>query len=84
MRGCIRYRFDGLLIQLLDALHPLVLFIAMWLTSEDAGYDWVGGDVTECIVYMFRAMTDPLIFSFLSSLSFLTGWEFYGPNYLRC
>ena len=29
-----------------------VLFIAMWLTSEDAGYDWVGGDVIECIVYM--------------------------------
>ena len=26
---------------------------------------------------------DPLIFSFLS-LSFLTGWEFYGPSYLRC
>ena len=26
---------------------------------------------------------DPLIFSFLS-LSFLIGWEFYGPNYLRC
>ena len=63
MRGCIGYHFDGLLSQLLVALHPLVLFIAMWLTSEDAGYDWVGGggggggDVTECIVYMFRAMT---------------------------
>ena len=26
---------------------------------------------------------DPLIFSFLS-FSFLIGWEFYGPNYLRC
>ena len=26
---------------------------------------------------------DPLIFSFFS-LSFLIGWEFYGPNYLRC
>ena len=38
-RGCIGYHFDGLLRQLLDALHPLVLFIAMWLTSEDAGYD---------------------------------------------
>ena len=25
-----------------------------------------GEGVTECIVYMFRAMTDPLIFSFLS------------------
>ena len=36
---------------------PFSLFIAMWLISEDAGYDWVGGDVTECIVYMFRAMT---------------------------
>ena len=57
MRGCIGYHFGGLLIQLLVALHPLVLFIAMWLTSEDAGYDWDGGDVTECIVYMFRAMT---------------------------
>ena len=29
VRGCIGYRFDGLLIQLLIALHPLVLFIAM-------------------------------------------------------
>ena len=56
VRGCIGYHFDGLLSQLLAALHPLVLFIAMWLTSEDAGYDWVGGDVTKCIVYMFRAM----------------------------
>ena len=26
---------------------------------------------------------DPLIFSFLS-FSVLIGWEFYGPNYLRC
>ena len=26
---------------------------------------------------------DPLIFSFLS-FSFLIGWEFYGPYYLRC
>ena len=57
VRGCIGYHFDGLLSQLLVALHHLILFIAMWLTSEDAGYDWVGGDVTECIVYMFRAMT---------------------------
>ena len=38
VRGCIGYHFDGLS-QLLDALHPLVLFIAMRLTSEDAGYD---------------------------------------------
>ena len=53
----IGYHFDGLLSQLLVALHHLILFIAMWLTSEDAGYDWVGGDVTERIVYMFRAMT---------------------------
>ena len=37
------YHFDGLLSQILVALHPLVLFIAVWLTSEDAGYDWVGG-----------------------------------------
>ena len=29
VRGCIGYHFDGLLIQLLVALHPLVLFIAM-------------------------------------------------------
>ena len=59
MRGGIGYHFDGLLSQLLVALHHLILFIAMWLTSEDAGYDWVGGGggVTECIVYMFRAMT---------------------------
>ena len=56
MHGCIGYHFDGLLSHLLVALHPLVLFIAMWLTSEDTGYDWVGGDVTECMVYMFRAM----------------------------
>ena len=41
--GCIGYHFDGLLSQLLVALHPLVLFIAVWLASEDAGYDWVGG-----------------------------------------
>ena len=57
MRGCIGYHFDGLLSQLVDVLHRLGLFIAMWLTNKDAGYDWVGGDVTECIVYMFRAMT---------------------------
>ena len=42
MHGCIGYHFDGLLSQLLDALHALVLFIAMWLTSEDVGYDWGG------------------------------------------
>ena len=41
--GCIGFHFDGLLSQLLDALHPSVLFIAIWLTSEDAGYDWVWG-----------------------------------------
>ena len=29
VRGCIGYHFDGLLSKLLDALHPLVLFIAM-------------------------------------------------------
>ena len=29
VRGCNVYHFDGLLIQLLVALHPLVLFIAM-------------------------------------------------------
>ena len=43
VRGCIGYHFDGLLSQLLVALHPSVLFIAMCLSSEDAGYDWVGG-----------------------------------------
>ena len=37
------YHFDGLLSQLLVALHHLILFVAMWLTSEDAGYNWVGG-----------------------------------------
>ena len=63
MRGCIEYHFDGLLSQLIVALHHLILFIAMWLTSEDTGYDWVGGDVTECIVYMFWAMT---LYPFLS------------------
>ena len=29
VRGCTGYHFDGLLSQLLFALHPLVLFIAM-------------------------------------------------------
>ena len=29
VRGCIGYHFDGLLSQLLDAVHPLVLFTAM-------------------------------------------------------
>ena len=29
VRGCIGYHFDGLLSQLLAALHPLVLLIAM-------------------------------------------------------
>ena len=29
VRGYIGYHFDGLLSQLLDAMHPLVLFIAM-------------------------------------------------------
>ena len=29
VRGCIGYHFDGLLSQLLVALHPLVVFIAM-------------------------------------------------------
>ena len=29
VHGCIGYRFDGLLSQLLVALHPLVWFIAM-------------------------------------------------------
>ena len=38
-------------------------------------------NVTECIVYV--PGHDPLIFSFLS-FSFLIGWEFYGPNYLKC
>ena len=50
----------GLLSQLLFALHPLVLFIAMWLTSEDTGYDWVGVIVTECIVRV--SGYDPLTF----------------------
>ena len=29
VRGCIGYHFDGFLSQLLVAVHPLVLFIAM-------------------------------------------------------
>ena len=33
VRGCVGYHFDGLLSQLLDALHTLVLFIAISLTS---------------------------------------------------
>ena len=37
--------------------------------------------VTECIVCV--SGYDPLTFSFLS-FSFLIGWEFYGPNYLKC
>ena len=66
VRGCIGYHFNGLLSQLLVALHLLVLFIAMRLTIEDAGYDRVGGDVTECIVCV--SGYDPLTFSFLSFL----------------
>ena len=57
VRGCIGYHFDGLLSQLLDALHPLVLFTAMWLTSEDAGYDWVGGGGGGGYNRVFLAMT---------------------------
>ena len=54
---CIGYHFDGLLSQLLVALHPLILFIAMWQ------WLWLSrGDVTECIVYV--SGHDPL--SFLS------------------
>ena len=75
-RGCIVYHFDGLLSQLLVALHPLVLFIAMWLTSEDAGYDWVGGDVTECIVCV--SGHDPLNF-FSSPFPFWLGGSFMAP-----
>ena len=37
--------------------------------------------VTECIVCV--SGHDPLTFSFLS-FSFLIGWEFDGPNYLKC
>ena len=40
----------------------------MWLTSILDGYDWVLGDVTECIVCV--SGYDPLIFSFLSFLLF--------------
>ena len=53
VRGYIGYHFDGLLIQLLNALNPLVLFIAILRLIGGGG----GGGVTECIVYMFRAMT---------------------------
>ena len=38
MRGCIGYHFDGLLSQLLDALHPLVLFIFFPVLFL---FDWV-------------------------------------------
>ena len=79
VRGCIGYRFNGLLSQLsCPTTFSFVLFIAMRLTSEDAGYDRVGGDVTECIVCV--SGYDPLTFFF--SLSFLIGYEFYDPNYL--
>ena len=62
---------DGFLIQLLVALHPLVLFIAMWLTSEDAGYDWVaggggGGNVTEYNVCVLGHDTLNLFFPVIS------------------
>ena len=67
-RVCIGYHFDGLLSHLLVALHLLVLFIAMRLTSDDASYDWVGVDVTECIVCVQGH--DPLTFYFLSSFLF--------------
>ena len=36
--GCIGYHLDGLLSQRLVALNRF-LFIAMWFTSEDAGYN---------------------------------------------
>ena len=77
MRGCIGYHFDGLLSQLLVALRPLVLLIAMWLTSEDAGYDWIGGDVTKCIVCV--SGYDPL--TFLSGrFPFWLGRSFMAPT----
>ena len=74
MRGYIGYYFDGLLSQLLVTLHPLVLFIAMWLISENAGYDWVRGGGGGCNrVYCIHVPgLDPLIFSFRSF--FLFDW----------
>ena len=73
VRGYIGYHFDGLLIQLLNALHPLVLFIAMlWLGVCVGGGG--GGNRVYCIHVLGH---DPLILSFLS-FSFLIGWEFYG------
>ena len=93
MHGCIGYHFDGLLIHLLIALHPLVLFIAVWLTSEDAGYDWVGvgvggrgrwgGGGCNRVYCIHVSGHDPLTFLFCP-FSFLIECEFYGPNYLRC
>ena len=63
MHECIGYHFDGLLRQLLVALHPLILFIAMWR------WLWLSrGDVTEYIVCVQGH--DPLTFSFLSSFLF--------------
>ena len=40
-----------------------------------------GGGVTECIVRV--PAHDPLIFSF-RFFPFFIGWEFYGPNYVKC
>ena len=71
VHGCIGSHFDGLLSQLLDALHPLVLFIAMWLTSDDAGYDWDWGGCNR--VYCIHVPGhDPWIFSF--PVLFLFDW----------
>ena len=86
MRGCIGYYFDGSLNQLIVALHPLVLFIAMCLTSEDAGYDWEvmggggGGGGTECIVCV--SGYDPLTFlscPFPLFVLFWLGGSFMAP-----
>ena len=43
MRGCTGYHFDGLLSQLLVALHPLVLFINCYMIEWGGGGGGRGG-----------------------------------------
>ena len=50
---------------------------AFSITTKKSDYT----DVTECIVYV--SGYDPLTITLLS-FSFLIGWEFYGPSYLKC
>ena len=64
-------------------MNKVALFHHHFCVGFDTWYKrlYLNESVTECIVCV--PGHDPLIFSFLS-ISFLIGWEFYGPNYLKC